>query len=345
MTTTLISKFGLDKDLFSAVAETPEVFETTGRTTTLHVGRRIAFKGSINGIEVPAYATLHEATLTRMSVLKQTSPNTGEEYKIVTGVFKPVKMTIEVLIDGQTMTIQELLRASVNEAGKSTIDEATFLSTASRIGLKFDEGMPMFFQQFGASEEGIKHAFAAFKDAGAVDVLDQMTKRGNIITAYAHETGIPVINFEVGSVKREQSRTKQGFLNLVDATFDQFQRITRLRKDASILKAQLAAQTDWSQAKVKKAEDRVKVLQEMSRQWTTNWSGAQQIIKINEDGSQSPQDQYAAVNAPCGRFTMVVDNKPVSVDLWKNSAIAENNDTVAKTSGSVAETEDDELPF
>ena len=343
MSNNLLSKFGLDAELFSAVADTPEVFETTGRTTTLHMGRRVPFKGSINGIEVPAYATLHEASLTRMSVIEQKSPYTGEKYKIVTGILKPVKMTIEVVVDGETMTLAELLRATVNATAEKPVDEAKFLQTAAMLGLKFDDGMPLLFQQFGASDAGIAHAFAAFKDAGAVDVLGAMENRGNITSAYAHETGVPVTSFEVGTVDRKQSRTGQGFLNLVDAQVDQFSRIVGLRKKASELSASIAAQTDWSQDKIKKAEATVKVLRDMSRQWTTNWAGAQQIIQIDEGGTPVKKDQYAAVNAPCGRFTMVINGQSVAVDLWKNSARAESVSTTV--SAPAATDSNDELPF
>jgi hypothetical protein len=341
----LLDKFGLGSDLFSAVADTPEVFETTGRTTTLHAGRKIAFKGTINGIEVPAYATLQEATLSRMSVIEQKSPYTGETYKIVTGIFKPVKMNIDVVIDGETMSLPEVLRAFVNTNAEKPVDEQAFLDTASRIGLKFLDGMPLLWQQFGASEAGIAHAFDAFKAAGAVDVLSSMENRGNIVAAYAHEAGIPVTSFEIGTVDRGQSRTGQGFMNLVDASVDQFQRIIRLRKEASVLKTELATQTDWAQKKIKAAEDRIKVLGNMSRQWTTNWAGAQQIIKVDEGGKLVPQDQFAAVNAPCGRFSMVVDGKTVAVDLWKNSARAESAPMNTATNAVVADGDDEELPF
>jgi len=48
----IFTDFNIDFDLFSAVADTPEMFESTGKTNTLRVGREISFKGSINGIEV-----------------------------------------------------------------------------------------------------------------------------------------------------------------------------------------------------------------------------------------------------------------------------------------------------
>ena len=342
----LLDKFGFSGDLFSAVADNPEVFETTGRTTTLHLGRRIPFKGSVNGVEVPGYVTLEEASLSRMSVIKQTSPYTQESYKIVTGIFKPVKMKVELVHNGETMLLHEFLRMLVNANASKPVDEQAFLDTASRIGLKFVEGMPLLWQQFGASEEGIDAAFEAFKSAGAVDVLPDMKKRGNIIKAYSHEAGIPVTSFEIGTVNREQSRTGQGFLNLIDASVDQFSRIVALRKEATILKAALASQTNWKQEKIKQTEDRIKACQNMARQWTTNWAGAQQIIRIDEAGEKVAEEQYAAVNAPCGRFTMSIDGKSVNVDLWKNSARSESTATNTSTVSVADDIDDeDELPF
>lgn len=351
--TNLLEKFDLSGDIFSAVADAPEVFESSGRTTTLHLNRRIPFNASIPGKKnadgtqkhtpVTAYATLREASLSRMSVIDQTSPNSGNAYKLVTGVFKPVKVDIEVMIDGEMMTLPELLRAIVNQSSQKEIDEQTFLDTANRIGLTFADGMPLFWQQFGASEEGIAHAFEAFKAAGAVDVLDQIKKTGTstIVKAYAHATGIPVTSFEIGTVNREASRTNQGFLNLVDASVDQFNRIVGLRKEASLVNQELTAQTDWSQKKIKDAENRVKVLSDMSRQWRTNWAGAQRVIQIAEGGKKIIKDQYAAVNAPCGRFAMIIDGQTVNVDLWKNSARAESTNTVIDTVNESGE----ELPF
>jgi hypothetical protein len=340
---TLLEKFNLSSDLFATMGDSPEAFESNSRTTTLHVGRRVPFKGSINGVEVQAFATVNEASLTRLSVIQQTSPyDSSNQYKIVTGIFKPVKMTVEVVVDGETMTIQELLRSFVNASSANQIDEQTFLDTASKIGLKFTDGMPLLFQQFGASEDGIAHAIATFKQAGAYDALGAMTKKStNLIEAYAHDTGVPVTSFEVGSVDRNASRTGQGFLNLVDATVDQFNRIVSLRKEASVLKSEIATQTNWSQSKVTQAETRVKKLQEMSRQWTTNWAGAQQIIRIDGSGKKVAEDQYAAVNAPCGRFQLLIDGKKVSIDLWKNSLVSDSQ-SVSEPTPTVV---NNELPF
>jgi hypothetical protein len=68
-------------------------------------------------------------------------------------------------------------------------------------------------------------------------------------------------------------------------------------------------------------EKRQKLIQ-LSRQWVSNWSGSQQRIVVAPSGAKEPQDIYDPVNAPCGRFTLVVNGSEVACDLWSNSARA-----------------------
>ena len=132
-----MENLGLNMDLFSAIAETPEMFESTGRTTTLRQGREISFKATINGIEVPATAVLHDARLTRLTLLEQTSPNTNKPYNLVTGIMRPVKMDIFVTVDGQKMNIIDLLHTVVN-SGSAKITREQFLDTARKIGMDLE---------------------------------------------------------------------------------------------------------------------------------------------------------------------------------------------------------------
>ena len=336
-----IQNLGLNMDLFSAIAETPEMFESTGRTTTLRQGREISFKATINGIEVPATAVLHEARLTRLTLLEQVSPNTNKPYNLVTGIMRPVKMDIFVTIDGQKMNIIDLLHSVVN-SGSTKITREQFLDTARKIGMDLEGGMPFFFQQFGANIDGFKHALEAFKLAGAKDVIGQMNNPGRIQAAYQHDAGVPVTAFEVGSVDRSKSRTDQGFQNLVDSIIDNFQRVVRLRKESKLLDVTIAESKGWTQEKTQAVRDQSKLLMDMSRQWASNWAGAQQRIVVLPNGKKDIQNIWDPVNAPCGRFTMVVEGSEVEVDLWSNSAKANTSDT---TVGVATATKSDDLPF
>jgi hypothetical protein len=122
---------------------------------------------------------------------------------------------------------------------------------------------------------------------------------------------------------------------LVDAAVDTFQRVYGLRLQAHVLGEKMET---LSQAKIKEAEEKRQKLLQLSRQWVSNWSGSQQRIQVTPSGAQEKQDIYDPVNAPCGRFTMVVNGTDVPCDLWSNSAQANSSATVAPAAT-------DEMPF
>jgi len=335
--TTFTEKFNLDTSLFDQIAENIDSLQSTARTQMLSVGKKVNFKGSINSIEVPASVTLREASLSRISVLRQQSPYTGKEYYLVTGVMNPVKMDLNVMIDGAEINIVDLLHKFVTDSGK-TVEKDKFISSLKGLGLNFTDGMPLFFHQFGANEDGFKHAINAFKSAGAVDVTGRIENPGRIIAAYQHKSGVPVTAFELGTTDREKSRTKQGFLNLVDASVETFQRVYGLRLKAHVLGQKME---NLAQSKIKEAEEQRQKMLQLSRQWVSNWSGSQQRIEITPSGAFDKKDIYDPVNAPSGRFTMVINGNDVACDLWSNSAQA-NTNTVA---ASASTQESEAMPF
>lgn len=332
----ILDKFQLDGSLFEAVAANIDDLQSTSQTRTLTVGKTVNIKGSINGVEVPAEVTLREASLSRLSILEQKSPYTGKDYYLVTGVMNPVKMDITINVDGEKLTLTDLMYKFVT-AKNETVDRQKFNDSLAAMGMNFNGGMPLFFQQFGANEDGFRHAINAFKDSGAVDVTGRINNPGRIVAAYQHKTGVPLTSFEIGTVDRSKSRTNQGFLNIVDAAVDTFQRVYGLRLQAHLLTQKMEG---LSQAKIVEAEKKRQNLLQLSRQWVSNWSGSQQRIVVSPSGSKEPQDIYDPVNAPCGRFTMVVNGTEVACDLWSNSARANTTSVTATTVLA-----DDEAPF
>lgn len=328
---TTISKFNLDSNLFNDIAENIDILQSTARTQILTVGKKINFKGSINGVEIPASVTLKEAALSRLSVLRQTSPYTNKEYFLVTGVMNPVKLDVTVTLDGEEMSLVNLLYKMVTDGGKQVDRDKFELQHLSGLGLNFAQGMPLFFHQFGAKEEGFKHAIETFKAAGAVDVTSRIENPGRIAAAYQHKTGVPMTSFELGTTDRAKSRTGQGFLNLVDAALDTYQRVAALRLQANIIETKMS---ELPQAKIKEATEKKEKLMQLSRQWVSNWSGSQQRITVTPSGVQEKLPTYDPVNAPSGRFTLVVNGTEVPCDLWSNSAQA-NNQT-APTSDAIS---------
>lgn len=327
MTASILSTFGLDSELFSNINENIDALQSSSRTQTLSVGKTVKFTGSINGVEVPAEVTLREAALSRLSVIRQASPYTGKEYLLVTGVMNPVKMDLSLTVNDEKLTIVDLLHKLVGD-----VERTKFEDSLIAMGLNYMGGMPMFIQQFGAAEDGVKHAVNAFKAAGAIDVTGRIENPGRIVAAYQHKDGVPVTSFELGTTDRSKSRTNQGFLNLIDAAIETYQRVASLRLEAHILSQKLE---NLPQAKAKMAEEERKKKLALSRQWVSNWSGSQQRIKVEKNGMQIPQDLYDPVNAPCGRFTLVVNGEEVRCDLWSNSARADQASATVDAAPSV----------
>jgi hypothetical protein len=332
----ILDKFQLDGSLFDAIALNIDDLQSNSQTRVLTVGKTVNMKGSINGVEVPAEITLREASLSRLSILEQKSPYTGKDYYLVTGVMNPVKMDIALTVDGEKISLEDLMYKFVT-AKNETVDRQKFNDSLIAMGMNFNSAMPLFFQQFGANEEGFRHAIEAFKSAGAVDVTGRISNPGRIVAAYQHKTGVPLTSFEVGTTDRSKSRTNQGFLNFVDASVDTFQRVYGLRLQAHLLGQKTEG---LSQAKIAAAEEKRQKLLQLSRQWVSNWSGSQQRIVVSPSGAKEGQDIYDPVNAPCGRFTMVVNGSEVACDLWSNSARAN-----ATTPSATEVLANDEAPF
>jgi hypothetical protein len=341
MSNSILDTFKLDSSLFSAIAENIDTLQSTARTQALKVDKPVQFTGTINGVKVPAEVVLRSASLKRLSVLKHLSPNTSpnmakKESLLVTGVMNPVQLDVFVTIDGVKMSLVDLFYSFVG----NDVDRSQFETSLNSMGLKFNSEMPLFFQQFGASEQGIRHAIETFKQAGAVSVFENIDqeKRGRILGAYEHKNGVPMTSFELGTTDRKYSKTEQGFLNLVDAAVESFQRVYSLRLQAKVLEEKIS---DLPQAKVKEAEIQKDLLIKLSRQWASNWAGSQERIIVETNGTKTPQGIYDPVNAPCGRFSLVVNGSEVACDLWSNSVRSEQGNATSV----VTKTESEEDPF
>lgn len=336
MNTIDASKFGLDLDLFDAIGDNLDAFKSTSSTRTLTVGKTVQMNGTINGVETPYEITVESANLTRLSVLKQESPYTGKEYFLVTGILNPVKMNLAILQNGEKISLNDLFYSLVSNNGTKNVNRDEFERTLVDMGFTYNTGMPLYFQQFGASQAGIQHAVDVFKSAGAIDVTGRIDNPGRIVSAYAHQGGVPVTSFEIGTVDREKSRTKQGFINFLDAQVSAFVRAYSLRLKAHLITKEMEGKPQATVAAM--STERDAILQQ-SKQWTRNWAGSQQRILVGKGGRLEPQPMYDLVNAPSGRFTLDISGTQVACDLWSNSARA-NDATTATTPVSL-----DEVPF
>lgn len=334
---------------FSLLATDPASLNSNGKTTTLVKGRRVPFQATFAGMSFPAYATLESAYLHRVSVIDHVSlKQNGKVSKLVTGIFKPVKMNVEVVFNGEVVSLPNMLRMIVNRgvSADKQISEEQFIATLEQLGIRFASGMNLFWQQFGSSQDGITKLVEAFKDAGAVDAIQAMKNPGRIKECYqmpqsqgSDVTGPEIVSFELSRADRGQSMTGQGFLDVVDAVTENFKRIYKLRKTAAVIRQEVNAKAlpeKWPQDRIAQRNSDATALVRLSQQWATVWSGAQQRIVLDkkDPSIKTPQDTYDPTSAPCGRFKMIVGGQEVAIDLWTNSVRANTTDSLQVVSPS-----------
>lgn len=323
----ILDSLGIDGSLFAAMVNEPDILDNNSKTTMMRLDKEVQYRGSINGKAIDAFVTLREANLTRLSLLEQTQKGTTpRQYLLVTGVMQPVRFDIDLMIDGQRINFVDVLHQIAIEASGSNITRDEFLVHSAKIGVNLVGGQPLFFQQFGASYEKYSECIDVFEAAGAVSVFDKIqNNKGRIKSAWQLKPGIPLTAFEVGTVDRTQSARYahdgigQGFLNLVDAQFDQFTRILGLRKSAKIKRAE-AESGKHPEDKVVALKNSADLDMKMSNMAKSNWAGAQRRLRQKPNANEFEVDPiYDPVNLPCGRFTMLTANGEYEADFWTNN--------------------------
>jgi len=343
---TLSNMFGIKREDFALVTENPEALKSQSNTVRLVKGKRVRIPGSINGIKIPTYATLDSAYWTRLTVRDHEVRRAGQETRISQvfgGVFKPVKLTVEVEIENQTLPLSELIASLIQESSNGkTRDEVMKIIEDTNLIKGFTDGMPLMFQQMGASENGFAHAIEVFKSAGAIDDLASLKGNARFHTCYdmKDKQGLEVVSFELGSADRGQSKTGQGFVDIVDAVVSNLIRVIGHKTSASVLRREIEEKAaNLSQADIKSRQLKIDAELAMSKQYPVIWSGASRQKDLTPTGDVITRDKYNATNAPCGRWTVATANGNVDLDVWSNSTKQPSN------TASVAQVDTTKAPF
>lgn len=338
--------------ILSTAVDNPDVLRTTGNSINLVLGQRTKFRASIAGVSYDAYATLKSAHLHRLSLIDHETRR-GKTSALVTGIMKPVQMDIDIVIEGETMSIQEVLRRISMAQAKTTVSPEEFAMTLENVGLRFNTGMPIFFQHFGSDINEYRNLLEMFKAAGAENAYSRIKDPRNIKEAWqmpeiaprTSKIGPEVVSFEVNRADRTQSQSYlpeqglygQGFLDFVDAIVENYKRVVSLRTQCDILtrdNASKAIAEGWSAERRQAAEEEVKALRTLSSQWATNWSGSQQRIIVNKQDSTDVRIEniYDPTALDCGKLTLAFGPETATFNLWTDSrasaeAVASTNDS------------------
>lgn len=324
----LANKYGFKPNAFAALAN-DDLF--TGRNTiTVRLGKKVSYNATIHGHKVKAFVTLLEpAKLSRVSIANNVQVSTNKPYKIVEGIFKPAKMAISIVDDGQEIAIQDFLFAVAQEVTPG-ISREQFDENSRKMGMNWDDGMPLFWMQFGANAAAYENLAQVMLNNGGKKTTVANNKR--IESVYVHDTGLDVVQFEVGTVDRSASPRGQGFLDFVDAIVTQYERCAGMRAEANIL---LDATKNLTQEQIKANHQRALELQNMASQWSSSWGGAQVRMVNDGVGGFVEENQYDPTKVPCGRFTLNVGGELTAVDLWTNKSKANTSEVTTDSKPNV----------
>lgn len=321
----LLSKFGATEKFknFAIVTEDPDAVKSKSSVARLVKGKRVQIPGSINKKPVTTFATLESAHWSRLTVQDHEVRRAGETGRMTQtfgGAFKNVKIKVEVDIDGQLLSLEDLIIEMVMEAAAPGTSRDTVIEHINETGILkgIREGMPLFFQQMGADVNKIGNVVDVFKAAGAVDTLHKM-KNPRFNTCWELPVGnqnLEVVSFELGSADRSQSKTGQGFIDIVEAVTENLNRVLGQKAAISILNKQ--NESGISQEQIKKNSAQIKNLQDMAKKYAYIWSGTSQRVQLTPTGEQVKLDIYDPVNVPCGRWTVFNGKETIEMDVWSN---------------------------
>lgn len=323
----LLEKFGYKKDEFAIALESPELFASNSTTTKIKVNEPTRIPGSINGVSVPTTILVKSAKWNRLTVRDHVINRQDSEPRISQvfgGVFNGFQAEITLEIDGTEMSLYNLMKQFCIESfGNSLSDDQVNKMLDTNLSLNgIRNGGPLMFQQMGAKPSGIAHAVEVFKKAGAIDDMKSVATSKSFNTAYkivGDGAGLEVVSFELGTSDRKLSKTGQGFIDIVSAVTENFERVKNHKSVAKALQAKLDEKVgSMSQEQVKKAQSEIKIELDMAKDYANCWSGAARQTKI-DNGRKIEENKYNAVNAPCGRWSVLVDGEVVDFDVWSNS--------------------------
>lgn len=296
--------------------ENPDIFMPVGQIVPVIAGQPVDFRSEIEGKFFDYTVLIKRARLTRLTQMVNKRGD-GSLYNLISGTLSNVdaQITIHLPDGGGDLSLPEffLRMTNANQPPDKQLSTERFNKVAKDAGFHWGDGTEtLLFQHFGGSERKRQQFFADFIEAGARDVTGNYDKNrlGRIKQILAHEDGLLVERFEIGSQDRSQSRTGQGFLNLLDAGFMNFRRVILGRIEADKLAREFAAIPEDQLS----PEDRLAMTKDIanirrqSSRWVTNLGGAQQRMVPQADGSLVPDDIWDETDVPCGRVTV---KKPV----------------------------------
>ncbi|RME11182.1 MAG: hypothetical protein D6816_02420 [Bacteroidetes bacterium] len=325
-------------------------FVSASSTIRLRQGVPELYVSVIGDNKLNARSTLHNANLSRITVLQNRYRNGDGTYLLVSGVLSDVHLSTEVEVDGTYVDITDFLRMLYEAKVGHSVDPENFKATLHKIGFRFDGEATLMWHHFGADPDKVDQLISWARDAGATDALGSIDpmRRGNIQSVWRFDgVKVPIVSADVNPVDRSMNPRHQGFVDFVEAAVSSFFRSAQLRAKANKMDT-LASNAEGAEAEKYRAL--ATLYRRQSVTWASNLAGVQRRLQVNPDGSVTPMAApgeteplvYDATNAPIGRMSTADGHE---IDLWKQSTQAPSAAAVIDIASAVDDIDDDDEAF
>lgn len=327
-----LQKITSASNLTKISAEDIDNFGRKSTNTTLVLNKRVKVPGSLNGIQIPTWATLRNADWHRITVREHdvaATPNREARISQVVGLaFRNVQIDIELELDGKIVTMDQFIYNYIAEdllARPENASDAEFDAIVREkmynCGVRLNGGMSMFLQHMGAKEDGYRHAVEQFKLAGAQDDIDSVKNSPRFHIAYDFNKmdALKVLSFEMVPSDRSQSvmgkKYGHGFIDLPDAIFENFKRVWS--HNTMILGHQAELQKEGlTQERTKELSTAITNERSMANTFFNSISGA---TRRRDASTGAELIKIDAQNIGCGRWSAAIGEQQVDFDVWSNS--------------------------
>ena len=327
-----LQKIKAASNLTKVSAEDVNNFGRKSTNTTLTLNKRVKVPGSLNGIQIPTWATLRNAEWHRITVREHdvaATPNREARISQVVGLaFRNVHIDIDLEIEGEIVSMNDFLFNYIKDDLLTRPENATdaeFDALARQkmydCGVRLNGGMSMFLQHMGAKEDGFRHAVEQFKLAGAQDDIQSVSNSPRFHIAYDFKKtdALKVLSFEMVPADRSQSvmgkKYGHGFIDLPDAIFENFKRVWS--HNTQILGYESELQKDGlTQERTKELAAAIKNEKAMADSFFNSISGA---TRRRDAFTGAELVKIDAQNIGCGRWSALVGDQQVDFDVWSNS--------------------------
>jgi hypothetical protein len=347
----ILAQYDLSTDVLSDVLNDEVGFINESRTV-VRLNQPSQFVGTLAGEKYPAELTFRAGNLTSLTLIKRVRPEDGRVVYTARGAMTNVKFDIAIKDGNESVDLIDqmlsLTNASIAKSGK-VYSREDFLKNISNKNMRFApindtpeakdsyRGMSLFFEQQGTSEEQFELAASKFQELGGYRVEGSQ----RVVSQYKHDTGLPVLGFEMNRQDRSRNRAGTGFVDLLDSTMGS---LLNYFKFAGLLKAtekQIASATGKNVETLNAQREAIVKEMNIFTRSLGNWGGVQPGITIQPDGTVTNNGEWYVTNVPCGRVQLGSSDSPVELDFWTNRGTSMTTasviDTTASTDGSLEE--------